>query len=256
MRLMRTNNGTNIKNVLKTHPRNAVLTAKELLRLEVSRETQRSFVRSGWLRRIGMGAYILLDEQVELAGAIYALQSEPRSSIHEGAYSALAGIHGKAHNLVEGRKPQLFCMRGERIPAWFSSCFGSRCELFFTSFLPVGIGLVNHGQGTLKVNVSSPERAIMEMLYLSPQLFTLQETYQIMELLTVAKPMVVQALLEGCSSIKVKRLFLYMAELAGHAWLKRLDLSKVNLGSGVREIVKGGSLNSKYNIVVNDLKAK
>jgi len=252
---MRTQNSANIKDLLKKHPRNAVLTAKGMLRLGISREAQRSLVRSGWLRRIGTGAYILLDEQVGLDGALHALQSEPGASIHEGAYSVLAEKYGKAYNLIEGRKPQLFCVRGERIPAWFSTAFGSQCELYSTSFLPAGIGLVGHDVGTPKVNVSSPERAIMEMLYLCPERFTLQETYQIMELLTAVKPMIIQALLEGCSSVKVKRLFLYMAELSGHVWLKKLDPSRVNLGSGVREIVKGGTLNSKYDIVVSDVKS-
>jgi len=251
---MRTQNSTNIKDLLKKYPRNAVLTAKGMLRLRISRDAQRSMMRSGWLRRIGTGASILLDEKVSLEGALYALQEEPGVSIHEGAYSALAEKHGKAYNIIEGRKPQLFCVRGERIPAWFSSAFGSQYELYSTSFLPAGLGLVGHENGTLKVNVSSPERAIMEMLYLCPERFTLQETYQIMELLTAAKPFTIQALLEGCSSIKVKRLFLYMTELAGHAWLKRLDLTRVKLGSGVREIVKGGTLNSTYNIVVSDVK--
>ncbi len=251
---MRTKNGTNIKELLKKHPRNAVLTAKGMLRLGVSREAQRSLTRSGWLRRIGTGAYLLLEEQISLEGALHALQSEPGSSIHEGAYSVLAEKHGKAYNLITGRKPQLFCLRGERIPAWFAMAFGSLYELYTTSFLPHGLGLVEYDYGTLKLNVSSPERAIMEMLYLCPERFTLQETYQIMELLTAVKPLLIQTLLEGCSTVKVKRLFLYMAELAGHAWLKRLDLSHINLGSGVREIVKGGTLNRKYSIVVNDVK--
>jgi len=74
-----------------------------------------------------------------------------------------------------------------------------------------------------------------------------------MELLGTVKPAVVQSLLECCASIKVKRLFLYMAERAGLAWVKRLDLASIDLGSGDREITKGGQYDKKYRIVVGNV---
>jgi len=74
-----------------------------------------------------------------------------------------------------------------------------------------------------------------------------------MELLTSVKPALIQALLEQCSSVKVKRLFLYMSDRAGHAWRNRLDLSRIDLGSGIREIEKGGKVDRNYNIVIGDL---
>jgi hypothetical protein len=44
-----------------------------------------------------------------------------------------------------------------------------------------------------------------------------------------------------------------MAEHHNHAWFKRLDQSSIDLGSGKREIVKGGILDKKYKIVVPNL---
>ena len=73
---------------------------------------------------------------------------------------------------------------------------------------------------------------------------------QILELLTVIKPELMRELLECCSSIKVKRLFLYMAERLDFPWFKRIGISKIDLGSGVREISKGGSYDKKYHIVI------
>jgi len=71
-----------------------------------------------------------------------------------------------------------------------------------------------------------------------------------MEMLTGLRPDLLQKLLEECKSIKVNRLFLYMAEKAGHSWLDDLDLSKIDLGKGKRSIVKNGVLNSKYQITI------
>ena len=57
-----------------------------------------------------------------------------------------------------------------------------------------------------------------------------------------------QLLLEQCSSIKTKRIALFLAEKNNLSWFSELDLSKITLGSGEREIVKNGIFNPKYKI--------
>jgi len=250
---MDTKSGTDIKKILAKYPAGSILTARELLSLGVSRELQRSYARSEWFLRTGVGAYNILGGELSLDNALRALQAGPRLSVHLGGYSALSEKHGKTHNIPVSRKVELFARRGEKIPAWFVSAFGSDCLISFSNFLPAEFGLIDIDMGSLSVKVSSIERAMLELIYLSPTTHTLREAYQIMELLSIIKPSLVQELLDKCSSVKVKRLFLFMAERAGHAWLKRMDLSRVDLGSGVREIEKGGKLDRKYHIVIGDL---
>jgi len=74
----------------------------------------------------------------------------------------------------------------------------------------------------LDIEVSSPERSIMECLYLAPERMDLVECYQIMKGLVNLRPGLAQELLERCRSVKVKRLFLFMAEKTGH----QLDSAK------------------------------
>lgn len=76
------------------------------------------------------------------------------------------------------------------------------------------------------------------------------DLYYVMEQLTTLRPGLVQTLLEQNSSVKMKRLFLFMAEKAGHAWFSDLDLQKIDTGSGKREIVPNGVYDSKYQIVI------
>lgn len=234
-------------------PRGAVITAKELFDIGISRELQRRYVDSGWLNRVGTGAYRLLDNEINLDGAIRGLQNGLQLSIHVGGYTALAEKHGKAHTILRNQKSELFGYRGEKVPQWFIFLFGADSIIKLTSFLPEELGLISIDSGDFTIKISSVERAMLELLYISPSIHTLKDAYQVMEFITVAKPNLVQTLLEACTSIKVKRLFLLMAEQAGHTWLKSLDLSKINLGSGVREVEKGGSLNNKYNLVIGDL---
>jgi hypothetical protein len=56
---------------------------------------------------------------------------------------------------------------------------------------------------------------------------------------TQLSPRRLQALLEACLSVKAKRLFFCFADRHGHAWRKRLDASKVDLGRGKRMPVRG-----------------
>ena len=76
------------------------------------------------------------------------------------------------------------------------------------------------------------------------------EVFELMEGLNNLRPATVQKLLEGCTSMKVKRLFLYLADKAGHEWLSYIDLDKVDLGSGKRAIVSDGVYVAKYQITV------
>jgi len=100
------------------------------------------------------------------------------------------------------------------------------------------------------VTISAPERAAMEMLHLVPKDIGFDEAQLIMENLVTLRPDIVQGLLEICHSVKVKRLFLYMAERQEHTWLSKLDLSKIDLGKGKRMIILHGRYDAKYQITV------
>ncbi|MDI1337495.1 MAG: type IV toxin-antitoxin system AbiEi family antitoxin domain-containing protein, partial [Lacunisphaera sp.] len=64
------------------------------------------------------------------------------------------------------------------------------------------------------------------------------------------RPALLQTLLEKCTSVKVKRLFLHLAELQRHPWLRELDQSRISLGRGKRVLVAGGRLDPKFLITV------
>lgn len=246
-------NKTKLKTLLETVPHNSVITTKWLQEQGVSSQLLMKYKNGNWLQKLINGAYIKIGDTTSLDGAIYALQEQLGLSIHIGGLTALNEEYNLVHNLPFNRKKQLFGYRGEKLPKWFNTLYGNETELNCTTFLPKNIGLVERDNGDFKIKVSSLERAVIEMLYLTPEKITLNEGYQIIELLTTVKPKDFQTLLEKCDSIKVKRLFLYMAEKVGHSWFKRLDLDKINLGKGVREITKGGKHDKKYNIIIGDI---
>jgi hypothetical protein len=244
---------TNLKRVLKNLPDGIIITSKELSKQGIYHDLQRIYEKSGWLTRIAHGAYVKLSQKHTIDGAIFALQNQLDLSIHIGGYTALNDIYGKTHNIYINRSKQLFGDHKEKLPQWFKNIYQGEYELNNSSFLPKNIGLVEHSNDNFSVMTSSAERAILEMLYLSPKKHSLNEVYQLLELLVELKPKILQELLEACSSVRVKRVFLYMSDKIGHAWFKRLDLKKINLGDGVREITKNGHLDKKYNIVIDEI---
>jgi hypothetical protein len=98
--------------------------------------------------------------------------------------------------------------------------------------------------------VSTPERALLEWLDELPRHESFHQVDMLVEGLRTLSPRRLQTLLNDCKSVKVKRLFFWFAERHQHTWLKQIDQTKVNLGTGKRMLVKGGKLDPKYLITV------
>ena len=98
--------------------------------------------------------------------------------------------------------------------------------------------------------LSTPERAALEVLDELPNKETFHQVDALMDGLASLSPRRVDALLRECRSVKVRRLFLWFAERAGHGWLEHVDREAVDLGSGKRMLAIGGKLDAKYGITV------
>lgn len=116
--------------------------------------------------------------------------------------------------------------------------------------MPGGFMVRHGGQVTWPIRYSIPERAILEMLDELPDRESFQQVDALMEGMTGLGPSRLQTLLENCASVKVKRLFFFFADRHGHAWLAKLDKSRVDLGAGKRMLARGGKLDSRYQITV------
>lgn len=106
------------------------------------------------------------------------------------------------------------------------------------------------GQWDWPLALSTPERAILEMLDELPKHESFHQADMLIEGLTTLSPRRLQKLLEDCRSVKVKRLFFYFAERHQHAWFKKLEKKSIDLGEGKRMLVKGGKLDKTYRITV------
>lgn len=106
------------------------------------------------------------------------------------------------------------------------------------------------GEWDWPLALSTPERAILELLDELPKRESFHQVDMLMQGLSNLSPRRLQKLLAECHSVKVKRLFFYFADRHSHAWLKRLDREAVDLGEGKRMLVRGGKLDKTYQITV------
>jgi hypothetical protein len=210
------------------------------------------YAASGWLHQVGEGAFSVKPEAPDWLGAVFGLQQKP-TSLHPGGRTALE-LAGRAHFLPlgDGYPIYLFGRSADRLPEWFKrQPWANRIRNVRSNFLPTDLGLRDHQAGSFTVRTSDPERAILELLlHLTPDAAAYEHANLLFEGLGTLRASLVQSLLEKCSSVKVKRLFLHLAEKHGHPWFKELDQTRVSLGSGKRVFFPGGRLDPKYLITV------
>lgn len=244
-------NDKKIMSLINNWPSGMVATSAWLKEMGVSRQLVQKYKKSGWIYSVGRGAYERANEGANLFGAIYAIQRHLKLAIHLGAVSAL-NQKGVGHYIrMNEQKVFLYSDHQQRLPSWFREYkWDYEPQHITTSFLPEGVGISEDSVEGFRLDISSKERAVLETLYLTPDRIDLVEAYLIVEGLQTLRPNLMQKLLENCSSIKVKRLFLYMSDKAGLPVLKHLDLDKIDLGSGDRTITAEGKYVSKYGLTL------
>ncbi|MDB5582369.1 MAG: hypothetical protein JWR80_7545 [Bradyrhizobium sp.] len=228
-----------------------VATTPHLRALGISAQDTQNYVSSHWLESVGRGAFKRPRETVSWQGALYSVQSQLRLPIHIAALTALE-MTGNEHYLrLEQSTAYLFSPHGVTLPLWFTRHWGASVRHIQSKLLPSDVGLTERPSAEgYRLKTASPERAILEMLHLAPRHFDLVEAATIMEGLTTLRPQLVQTLLEACQSIKVKRLFLYLAERAELPVMRHLDVARVDLGVGDRSLVRMGRYVPKYQLLL------
>lgn len=245
-------NYSKLGKIMQEHPKGLVLLPSWLVSEGYSYELQQQYRKSNWLRSIGKGAMLKSDDPFLLFGALSALQFQANINIHYGGRSALE-LQGNSHYLqLVSSEVTLFAPGQTKLPSWFiSNKWDVDYKVFKSSlFENDAVGLVDYQDAGIGMRISNSGRAMMECLSLCPNEFSLTEAYELMEGLSTLRPKQVQELLEECKSIKVKRLFLYFAERAGHSWFKYIDQTKTDLGSGNRSLASNGVLVPKYKLVL------
>jgi len=239
-----------INRLLRDHYSGKLYFSGNLKRHGYSDQLLKQYRNSEWLTALSKGVMFRTGDKLLAYPALISYNQQMEKSFHVAAHSALE-LKGFNHFVPMG-KPVLMVghPKNQMIPDWMErNKFDMTLKYFSTeTFSKPQLSTLNIDG--LDLLVSTPEQAFFECLLLSPKQYTYMDLFYIMEQLTAFRPEIVQEILENTDNIKVKRMFLYMAEKAAHYWFDLLDVDQVDIGTGKHQLVKNGTYVSKYKITV------
>ncbi len=238
-----------LKFLLQQWPAHTVMTSRVLKEQGLSYSNIENYQRSQWVTPVGTGAFKKASDTVSWEGAIYGLQQHYKKMFFIGGKTALE-LSGAAH-FIPFKQSTLFLFSSDSKPPplWLRNIdCGPTFDFHTQHILPPLEGRSQYDCGEFFIEISARERAAIEMAALVEKVHSFQEISLIFENLGSLRPKILQSLLTSCSSIKAKRVVLFLGHHNHHPWYTHLDLSLINLGEGPREITKNGIYDSQFKI--------
>jgi len=252
-------------NRLQEFPEGLVVNSRQLATAGYSRQLVAKYASAGWLQKLGRGAYRRPGPPLKWEHVAYSLQ-KMELPLHPGSETAL-GLLGRAHQLPASGRQIVHLYGPAALPAWVPTSvseveFRHHAEALFEEPAPswiqvkgsarVEAGWESYRWGTWDwtIQISSAERAWLELLLDVPAKAGFDEADELASGLRSLRPKLMEALLKRCTSFKVRRLALWLGERHHHAWASKLDPGAIDLGRGKRSLVSGGRLVKRYGITV------
>lgn len=239
-----------INQLLMNTDQNGLIFSAWLKAQGYSDQLQKKYRDSGWLTSLSQGVMYRTGSKLSAYYALATCNLQTNAKYRIAAHSALE-FSGFNHYVPMG-KPTLSVALypTKKQPVWMKNkIFDMTFRTFHTEIFPTPEIIIKKEEHGI-LYISSPEQAFLECLLLAPKLYDYTDLYYIMEQLTTLRSDVVQRLLETVKNFSIKRLFLYMAEKAGHYWFEELNVDKINIGTSKIQLVPNGTYNSKYMITI------
>lgn len=226
-----------------------LLFSKGLRRQGYSAQLLKRYRDSGWFESLTRGVMYRRRDRLSALAAVYCYNHQTQSHARIAAHSALE-LQGFSHYVPMGKPRLMVAFESENFENWILS------DRFDMTIVPFSTSVfknpLTHGVdvGAYRYEVSTPEQAFLECLHLVPSHYSYMDLYYIMEQLTSLDPERVQTALGRTASQRIKRMFLYMAEKAGHYWFDMLDQSVLGLTDSKLQLAAAGTYISRYRITV------
>jgi hypothetical protein len=212
-------------------PTGSPVTSAQLAEMGISADLAVHYARAGWLRRLARGVYCRPGEALLLHPSLVVLQQQV-AGLHVGGKTALEW-YGVRQYVSQQAVLHLHGWVSARLPDWFVQHFPSeyhRKRLFNEKpEQMLGVGrFENRDSAPL---VSTPERALLELLDEVGVRQPLQEAGEIAEGTYSLRAEVLMDLLKRCTSVKTVRLCLRLGRELSLPWAGKLDAAALPRGS-------------------------
>lgn len=207
------------------------LTSEDLATLGISSDLAVYYVKAGWLTRLARGVYCRPNDSLALYPSLLLLQRR-LEGLHVGGKSAL-DWYGVRQYVSQQPVLHLYGWTAGQLPEWFTERFPAvyrRKRLFNEQ--PgelLHVGLFEGREGAPQV--STPERALLELLSEVGLRQPLQEARELVESTYSFRVDVMRELLQRCTSVKTVRLCLQLGNEMSMPWVTKLDPATLPTGS-------------------------
>ena len=241
--------GSKINRLLSEGIYGGLFFSEWLDKMGYSAQLIKRYRESGWLESLTIGVMFRKSEKLSALAAIHSFNRQTEKKVRIAAHSALE-LQGFSHYIPMGKPKLMVSFDPFRPGEWVKS------DKFDMSITPFSTEIFSNpptqvlSKDNMELPVSAPEQAFLECLHLVPSHYSYMDLYYLMEQLTSLDPAGVQRALENTSSQRIKRMFLYMAEKAGHYWFDMLDQDSLGISNSKLQLVGNGTYISKYKITV------
>lgn len=207
------------------------MTSEELARLGVSADLAVHYARAGWLVRLARGVFRRPEQALSLQPSLKLLERRIQG-LHVGGKSAL-DWQGVRQYVTQQETLHLYGWAAARLPEWFLNEFPAeyhRKRLFVEQPGAQLHVLPFEGRDEAPL-VSTPERALLELLSEVGVRQPMQEARELMESTYNLRGAVLQELLTCCASVKTVRLCLQLGRELSLPWMVKLRPADLPTGS-------------------------
>lgn len=235
--------GTNpqflFRSMLSGLPRGQPIGMQQLEAHGLSAKHASRLAQAGWLHRLGRGTYLLPGDTLDRQASLAQL-SQSISGLHVAGKTALAWW-GVRHNLAASELLSLWGDAPAKLPEWFTDNFPAHYQAshLFDNALPPLLGLAALPDGRPDVLVSTPERALLELLSDVGKRQGLEEAGHLLESARTLRLAVLDELLGHVTRIKVARLAAALSHDLALPWHSIARHHSQRLGGGERWVTRG-----------------
>ncbi|WP_420935359.1 type IV toxin-antitoxin system AbiEi family antitoxin domain-containing protein [Alteromonas sp. A081] len=245
-------------------PYGMLATKKWLAEQGLSAHAIDNAVKTETLLLLATGVYSQYSRSLSWEGVVASMQrmdmnsSNTLPSVIVGGLSALS-LSGLSQYLSLGSKPHIHLYAQGKLPSWLGrlslpvECEGHSTNTLWPEWLLQDKSFIKQHEWEAElppVYFSCPEKALLELLVDLPDAVSFEHADELIQGLVNLSPRKLDTLLKACKSVKVKRLFFWLAKRQAYPWFDKLNVEDYDLGSGKRVVAKSGKLDTDYLITV------
>ena len=183
------------------------------------------------------------------------LQNELKLDVYPGGSSAMTGWYHRHNWIFNPVMERLYGTDVHKIPKQLlKENWGRKFYLYKSDWFPKDLGIDKIKTRSYKLRIPCLERALLEMVYDINNRTTIDRVFNYFLDLPEIKSKKIQKLLEQCSSEKVKRFGLFLAEETYFDYFKKIDTTNIILNLNENLDITDGHHSPnhvfKYNIEV------